>query len=110
MFRGDLKCNSVSANGATEPASSRRGAGLAPHTIHRQVSAGCAMVRVCSDMEGEVAKAKKRSVGRPKVHTEEMIPVLVRIPRSMVTQIDKLGGSRQAAVLAAIAGRLRDGK
>jgi hypothetical protein len=39
-----------------------------------------------------------------------MIPVLVRIPRSMVTQIDKLGGSRQATVLAAIAGRLRDDK
>jgi hypothetical protein len=54
--------------------------------------------------------AKKRSVGRPKVHTEEMVPVLVRIPRSMVAQIDKLGGSRQATVLAAIAGRLRDDK
>ena len=46
--------------------------------------------------------AKKRSVGRPKVHTEEMVPVLVRIPRSVVAQIDKRGGSRQAAVLAAI--------
>ena len=49
------------------------------------------------------AKAtKKRSVGRPKVHTEEMIPVLVRIPQSVVAQIDERGGSRQAAVLAAI--------
>ena len=54
--------------------------------------------------------AKKRSVGRPKVHTEEMVPVLVRIPRSVVAQIDKLGGSRQAAVLTAIVGRLGDGK
>ena len=64
-------------------------------------------------MEGDVAKAKatkKRSVGRPKVHTEEMVPVLVRIPRSMVAQIDKLGGSRQSAVLAAIVRRLGDDK
>ncbi len=51
--------------------------------------------------------AKKRSVGRPKVHTEEMIPVLVRIPRSVVTQLDKLGGSRQATVLAAIVRELQ---
>ena len=64
-------------------------------------------------MEGEVAKtkaAKKRSVGRPKVHIEEMVPVLVRIPRSVVVQIDKLGGSRQSAVLAAIVERLSDDK
>ena len=64
-------------------------------------------------LEGEVKKAKaakKRSVGRPKVHTEEMVPVLVRIPRSVVTQLDKLGGSRQAAVLAAIVRRLSDDK
>jgi hypothetical protein len=54
--------------------------------------------------------AKKRSVGRPKVHTEEMIPVLVRIPRSVVTQLDKLGGSRQATVLAAIVRELSNGK
>jgi hypothetical protein len=54
--------------------------------------------------------AKKRSVGRPKVHTEEMIPVLVRIPRSVVTQLDKLGGSRQATVLAAIVRELNNGK
>ena len=64
-------------------------------------------------LEGEVAKtkaAKKRSVGRPKVHTEEMVPVLVRIPRSVVIQLDKLGGSRQSTVLAAIVERLSDGK
>ncbi len=54
--------------------------------------------------------AKKRSVGRPKVHTEEMVPVLVRIPRSVVTQLDKLGGSRQSAVLAAIVRELNNGK
>ncbi len=54
--------------------------------------------------------AKKRSVGRPKVHTEEMVPVLVRIPRSVVTQLDKLGGSRQATVLAAIVRELSNGK
>ena len=69
-------------------------------------------MRQCNT-EDKVKKAKvakKRSVGRPKVHTEEMIPVLVRIPRSVVVQIDKLGGSRQAAVLAAIVERLSDDK
>ena len=69
-------------------------------------------MRQCNT-EGDVKKAKaakKRSVGRPKVHTEEMVPVLVRIPRSVVAQIDKLGGSRQSAVLAAIVRRLSDGK
>jgi hypothetical protein len=72
----------------------------------------CRGVILGNHQEGDVkkAKTKKRSVGRPKVHTEEMVPVLVRIPRSMVAQIDKLGGSRQATVLAAIAGRLSDGK
>jgi hypothetical protein len=51
--------------------------------------------------------AKKRSVGRPKVHTEEMVPVLVRIPLSVVTKLDKLGGSRQSTVLAAIVRELQ---
>ncbi len=66
-----------------------------------------------NQQEVEVKKAKaakKRSVGRPKVHTEEMVPVLVRIPRSVVTQLDKLGGSRQATVLAAIVRELNNGK
>ena len=69
-------------------------------------------MRQCNT-EGKVKKAKatkKRSVGRPKVHTEEMVPVLVRIPRSVVAQIDKLGGSRQTVVLAAIVERLSDDK
>ena len=61
-------------------------------------------MRQCN-MGDDVKKAKatkKRSVGRPKIHTEEMVPVLVRIPRSVVAKIDKLGISRQMVVLAAI--------
>lgn len=45
---------------------------------------------------------KKVGVGRPRKHKPDAVTCLVRIPKLLMDQLDKIGPTRQSAILAAV--------
>jgi hypothetical protein len=43
-----------------------------------------------------------QKVGRPRKHKPDAVTCLVRIPKPLMEQLDKIGPTRQAAILAAV--------
>jgi hypothetical protein len=43
-----------------------------------------------------------QKVGRPRKHKPDAVTCLVRIPKPLMERLDKIGPTRQAAILAAV--------
>ena len=43
-----------------------------------------------------------KKVGRPRKHKPDAVTCLVRIPKLLMDKLDKIGPTRQAAILAAV--------
>jgi hypothetical protein len=43
-----------------------------------------------------------QKVGRPRKHKPDAVTCLVRIPKPLMDRLDKIGPTRQAAILAAV--------
>jgi hypothetical protein len=43
-----------------------------------------------------------QKVGRPRKHNLDAVSCMVRIPKPLMKQLDKIGPTRQAAILAAV--------
>jgi hypothetical protein len=46
--------------------------------------------------------ASSQKVGRPRKHKPDAVTCLVRIPKPLMDKLDKIGPTRQAAILAAV--------
>ena len=43
-----------------------------------------------------------QKVGRPRKHKPDAVSCMVRIPKPLMDRLDKIGPTRQAAILAAV--------